>query len=263
MTRGVQIYTVRDFLNDRAQVEETHRKVRAIGYDTVHSWVPPMMTAEEYKAMLDEIGLISLTAGGDYEAMLTDPAAIAKAVAEADLFETDYIGVGTLPEALRDHEAGFRRYAEGINAIARQLKPLGKKLIYHNHALEFYSLGGGRKGMDILLQETDPDVFHFCMDTHWLTAAGVDPAEWILKAEGRMQIIHFKDYKIVGGAAYVEQVRKDFAEVGEGNIAWGRILEACRKIGVQHVVVEQDTCPGDPFDSLAVSFRNLVNMGVE
>ena len=53
-----------------------------------------------------------------------------------------------------------------------------------------------------------------------------------------------------------------FGEVGEGILDWPAIFEAAQKANVLHYVVEQDSCPGDPFDSIAVSLRNLKQMGV-
>jgi sugar phosphate isomerase/epimerase len=262
MKRGVQIYTVRDYLNDRAQVEETLRKIKAIGYDSVQAGAPKFMTEEEYKALLDEIGLVNCSSGGSYEEMLNDPAAIEKAIKRADVYGVDGISIGTLPRELRECEEGYHKFAEGVNKIAAQLKPAGKHLLYHSHALEFFSLGGGLKGMDIIMNETDPDGLHFVMDTHWLTSGGVNVIDWIYKAKGRMEIIHFKDYAIVGGAEKIEDVHKMFAEVGEGNIDWAKVVPACKDIGVEYVIVEQDICPGDPFDSLKISFDNMVKFGV-
>ena len=90
-------------------------------------------------------------------------------------------------------------------------------------------------------------VFWYCLDTHWLQSGGKNPPDYIRKAKGRMSVVHFKDYKIVGGADPIEQVCKDFAEVGEGNLNWPAIIEACREVGVEAVIVEQDVCPRDPF----------------
>jgi sugar phosphate isomerase/epimerase len=53
------------------------------------------------------------------------------------------------------------------------------------------------------------------------------------------------------------------AEVGEGNLNWPAILDACRAAGVRWYIVEQDTCQRDPFDSLAISLRNLHGMGLQ
>ena len=42
-------------------------------------------------------------------------------------------------------------------------------------------------------------------------------------------------------------------EIGRGNIRWEGVIESAIKAGVKSYVVEQDTCPGDPFDSLKIS----------
>jgi sugar phosphate isomerase/epimerase len=52
------------------------------------------------------------------------------------------------------------------------------------------------------------------------------------------------------------------AEVGEGNLNWPGILAACKEANVEWYAVEQDICPGDPFESLAISYRNLAAMGL-
>ena len=52
------------------------------------------------------------------------------------------------------------------------------------------------------------------------------------------------------------------AEVGEGNMNWVGILAACKAIGVEWYAIEQDICQRDPFESLTISYRNLVRMGL-
>jgi hypothetical protein len=54
-----------------------------------------------------------------------------------------------------------------------------------------------------------------------------------------------------------------FAEVGEGNVNWPAILSAARAAKVQWYIVEQDICRRDPFESMAIGFRNLRQMGVK
>jgi sugar phosphate isomerase/epimerase len=53
------------------------------------------------------------------------------------------------------------------------------------------------------------------------------------------------------------------AEVGEGNLNWPSILDACREAGVQWYIVEQDTCQRSPFESLAISLRNMKKWGLK
>jgi sugar phosphate isomerase/epimerase len=83
-----------------------------------------------------------------------------------------------------------------------------------------------------------------------------DPAAWIEKCKGRIPAVHLKDMSI-------KLDRTQFmAEVGEGNLNWPAVLEACRSAGVKHLIVEQDICYRDPFDSLALSLKHLKGWGV-
>jgi sugar phosphate isomerase/epimerase len=95
------------------------------------------------------------------------------------------------------------------------------------------------------------------IDTYWITAGGGSPAAWIDRCAGREPLLHVKDMLITPE----REVR--MAEIGEGNLDWPTILRAARAGGVQWVLVEQDNCyDRDPFESLAISFRNLQAMGL-
>jgi len=48
-----------------------------------------------------------------------------------------------------------------------------------------------------------------------------------------------------------------FAEIGQGNLDWPRIVAAAEASGCEWFIVEQDVCPGDPFDSLRQSFEYI------
>ena len=48
------------------------------------------------------------------------------------------------------------------------------------------------------------------------------------------------------------------AEVGEGNMNFDTIIEVCKKHGIKYHMVEQDIVPADPFDSLAISYKNIM-----
>ncbi len=108
----------------------------------------------------------------------------------------------------------------------------------------------------MLLNETDPRYVQAELDTYWVQHGGGDPAAWIRKVKNRMPVVHLKDMVIQGR----EQV---MAEVGEGNLNWPAILEACREAEVEWYAVEQDICQRDPFESLEISFKNLKKMGLE
>ena len=52
----------------------------------------------------------------------------------------------------------------------------------------------------------------------------------------------------------VNRDRQPFiTEVGNGNMDFDKIIKTAEKTGVKYYVVEQDTCPGDPFESVKMS----------
>ena len=50
---------------------------------------------------------------------------------------------------------------------------------------------------------------------------------------------------------------QQFAEVGYGNLNWDKIIEACRKTGIEIAAVEQDGFTDNPIESLCMSFDYL------
>lgn len=106
----------------------------------------------------------------------------------------------------------------------------------------------------MLIDDTDPELFGFIMDTYWVQYGGGDPADFIKRLSGRMKVCHFKDYKINSAN------KPDFAEVGTGNLNLDECYRACRDSGVRYIVIEQDTCDIDPHESMAISYKNLVDI---
>ena len=264
MKKGAQTFTVRNFMIDRGLFEYSMKKIKEIGYDSIQGGKGPGMTDSETKAMLNDIGLIPCSSYADFDEMNGSLDAVKKAIATANIYGAKYIGIGTLPDPQRENIDGYKKFAADLNKIGKELSKEGCGILYHNHALEFYSFGGGNHGMNILFNETDPSCVFFSLDTHWLASGGVNPVEWIYKAKGRMPIIHFKDYAIGGGAAEVEGVCKKFAEVGEGNLDWVNIVKACHDTGIEYAIVEQDWYwrNGSPFESLKISYKNMVEFNV-
>ena len=66
--------------------------------------------------------------------------------------------------------------------------------------------------------------------------------------------VFFKDLKIADNQPH-------FAEIGQGNLEWDEIISACEEAGVEYALVEQDSCDGDPFDSLKISYDFLKEKG--
>ena len=109
----------------------------------------------------------------------------------------------------------------------------------------------GRTMMEMLAENMDPKYTSFVLDTYWVQHGGGDVRYWIEKLSGRIDILHLKDMMVLkreDGTRY-----QNYTEIGQGNLYWQGIMEAAEKAGVRYYVVEQDTCPGDPFESLKIS----------
>jgi sugar phosphate isomerase/epimerase len=250
---AAQLYTVRDFTQTPQNLAATLHKVRAMGYRAVQvSGIGPIAPAE-LKAILDGEGLIMCNTHIGYDRLWNDLAAV---IEEHHLWNCRHVAIGSMPARYRQEgEAGYRRFAQEANAVGRKLYEAALTFSYHNHSFEFEHFGQ-RTGLDILFDETDPRYVQAEIDTYWVQHGGGDPAAWIRKMKGRMPVVHLKDMVIQSGA-------QAMAEIGEGNLNWPAILDACREAGVEWYAVEQDVCQRDPFESLAISFNNLKAMGLE
>ena len=247
---AAQLYTLREFLKTPQDIARTLPRVREIGYQAVQLSALGPIDTRELKTILDGAGLLACATHVGYPRLRDDLDGV---VEEHRTLGCDYVAIGSMPEEYRNAE-GYHRFAREASEVARKLKERGLTFGYHNHSFELEKFDGVT-GLETLYSESDPAVFHGEIDTYWIQHGGGDPAAWIRRMSGRAGVVHLKDMVMRGR----EQL---MAEVGEGNLNWPAILEACRAAGVRWYVVEQDTCQRDPFESLAISYRNLRGMGL-
>lgn len=190
----------------------------------------------------------------DFDVCLTHNSANAiinetdKLIEEHKILGCNNIGIGSCGEEYRSFD-GYKRFIEDFTPAAKKIKEAGMQFAYHNHAFEFEKYNG-RRGIDILIEDSDKDLFNFIIDTHWVHTGGCNPVEYINKVAGRMKVCHFKDYKIVSN-------ERKFAEIGTGNLDLDACYRACRDTGVEYIIIEQDSTDIDIFESTEISFKNL------
>ncbi|MDF8331992.1 sugar phosphate isomerase/epimerase family protein [Novosphingobium cyanobacteriorum] len=134
--------------------------------------------------------------------------------------------------------AYWKKGAKLLNERAMALRPYGISLAYHNHNVEFQPLEGTVRGWDILLEEADPALVRVELDVGWVAAAGIDPADELLRLRGRVQAIHVKDIMASNQPNFAMQQAP--ADVGTGMQNWPRLLRAAEAAGVSHYYIEQD-----------------------
>lgn len=250
---GVQLYTVRDFMQDAELIDFTFERLAKMGYTEVHTagW---RVHTEEFAALLEKHGLQTIGTHYDYGTMKSNQE---KTLANHRLLGTTNLGIGGMPKDARTDLGALRAFIKDFNATAEEYGKLGYRLTYHNHDFEFHRIDGYKTVMDILYEELDPWNTSFVLDTCWVAAGGADVVEWMEKLEGRIDILHLKDFCMIYDPVKGKDIRT-VTEVGHGNLCWDKIMTTAEKIGVKHYVVEQDeNFAGTPFKSLEMSAEFL------
>lgn len=247
---AAQLYTLRDFTKTVEDIRATFARVRSLGYEAVQVSGMGAIEPEQLRDIAEETQLRIIATHIPYGRIVDEVDAV---IAEHALWGCRHVAIGGLPQEYRNEE-GFSRFAREASAAARPLIDAGLTFSYHNHSFELQRFAG-RTAMQILAEESDPETFFFEIDTYWIQHGGANPVSWLHALKDRMHVVHLKDMAMDGG-------KQLFAEVGEGNLEWDAILSACKRAEIEWYIVEQDTCLGDPFDSLKVSLDNLRAMGL-
>jgi len=255
---GLQMYTLRDFVKTPYDFKNTLRRVAEIGIENVQITPPGFFTIEETAKLLRDNGL---KADSVFRSTGKIVDGIEQAKRDAEILGTDVLRTDSIPNEMRNDVDGYRRFAQQMNAEGRACKAAGLRYIYHFHAFEWINFGETR-GIDILLNETDPDAVMFQPDVFWLTNAGTEASVSLKMFKGRAFYMHVKDYAIRKLEGKIEDVPFHFASVGTGNLNWPGIIASADEIGIERFVIEQDMCEGDAFDAVKLSFDNLNKMGI-
>ena len=164
----------------------------------------------------------------------------------------EYVVIPYLTEEYRPGNPKFKEVIEGAKTLGVKAKELGMKLAYHNHDFEFEKIDG-EYALDILYKEVPADLLQPQLDTCWVNVGGENPADYIRKYAGRIEILHLKDfagqksenmYALIG---IDEDEKKDtqgkfeFRPVGSGVQNFPAILQAAKEVNAKWVVVEQDS----------------------
>ena len=227
---GIQLWTVRDKMEDAAAIKDTFTKLKAMGYDEVQT-AGCQIPYAEFGALAKETGLKIVGTHDNFDLMKTD---IKQSIANHRLLDTTNMGIGGRGYETEEDVINFIKDA---NKIADEIYDEGFKFTYHNHSHEFIKFNG-KTIMDMLVEGLSPEKVSFVLDTYWVQHAGGDVCSWIKKLAGRIDILHLKDM----GVKKDEEGRAIpyITEMGNGNINFKDIIDAANETGVKYFCVEQD-----------------------
>jgi sugar phosphate isomerase/epimerase len=222
---SIQLWTFAEYIGfgtDAATIERTRTVLEALsemGYRNVEPFTLSGLSAEEYRALLDEYGL---KASARHVGIGTpeDPADFDAIIEENRILGIKYFGSGSTPifPEVYTTEAEWIAYAEYLDELGEAARMAGQTVF------------------DILAANTDPRNVVFQLDLYWATNAGVDPLDVIEEYGNRIQLFHVKDENAETGAIEI---------VGEGTIDFPSIFAAAGG-STRYYVVEHDPRFGDP-----------------
>lgn len=241
------LYTLRDHCKTPSDLNKTLGKVKEIGYPAVQVSGIGEVDPAELRKMLDDNGLVACATHEPGARILQETDAVIDKLKTLGVTHTAYPYPKDIDFA---DPAALDTLVAQLDAAGAKMADAGLVLMYHNHAIEFVR----HKGVPFLqyvYDHTDPKHLQAEPDTYWLQAGGVNPVTFIEPLKGRLPVLHIKDY------VYSPANRPVPCEIGSGWLDFPAIIAAAEACGCQWFVVEQDTCPGDPFDSVKQSFEYI------
>lgn len=243
---SLQLYTLRG--RTARDMPGTLRRLSKMGYTAVETAGFGGLSAQELRAVLDDLGLRASGAHVPLDAWDAGPASV---IADMHAVGSSHAVVPMVPPERRGDADSISRLAEDFNRWGELCRAEGLTFSYHNHDFEFAPLGnnlGGTTMWDVLVREADPDLVHFELDLYWIKYGGSDP-ETVLRGVGdRVSLVHLKDMA-------PDETRSDLP-VGEGTMPWPDLLRAADGLGVEWFIVEQDN-PRDAMEDVEISLKAM------
>lgn len=251
---AAQLYTVRDFCRTENDFAASLSRLRAIGYRAVQvSGVGPIPTKNLAEILRSE-GMFACATHEPARMILDRPGEVVERLATLGCRLTAY----PWPEGVDlSDPAQVDALIRDLGAAGSELGRAGLRLGYHNHAIEFLPYRDGKTVLEQIFEATDPAHLVAELDTYWIQYGGGSCVGWCRRLASRLPFIHLKDYRMTPANV------PEFAELGRGNLGIAEIVREAEAAGCEWFIVEQDTCRGDPFDSLRISYEFLSGIATQ
>ncbi len=252
---GAQFYTIRDYCKTIGDFDASCKRISEIGYKLVQISGTPLGAAE-MRDVLDKYELKCVTTHRKFDDFVNNTDEI---VEYNRILGCDLCGVGMMPTECAKSSENLTDFIKKANEICKRLEKENMYFGYHNHSFEFTKLDG-KTVMERLIDETNPEIFNFIVDVYWLQCGGKNPSDYIRKLGERAMAVHFKDFSV-----NIEKWQtSEMTHIGNGNLDWDSIIEACEEAGTRFALVEQDEnwIDNNPFTALLKSRDFLKTKGL-
>ena len=243
---GLQLYSVRE--DCAKDLPGTLAKVAELGFDGVEFAGYYDYSAQDLRKMLDDLGLKCCGTHTGIKTLMGD--ALEQSVEFNKILGNKFLIVPGLPEPYRNSREAWRKTADIFNAWVDKVASHGMYVGYHNHTIEFTPMDG-ELPWDTFFGNTKPEVV-MQVDSGNALHGGADVVPFIKKYPGRALTVHLKEFSSTD----------EDAVVGEGDVNWSALFEACESIGnTEWYIVEYERSVPSRFPLVEKCLKNLRDMG--
>ncbi|MBQ7836969.1 MAG: sugar phosphate isomerase/epimerase [Clostridia bacterium] len=229
---SIQLFSFRDDLENDAR--SVFKALSEMGYEGIEPYGGKDLygySLEEFKSMMDELGLKVPSAHITYDTLMRDPD---DTLSFHKALGCQYLAIPFMVPEKLPGGSEYEGVAENIDMLCSKAQEYGITLCYHNHEGEFKKIGD-KYIMDLLLEDIPALKAEF--DTAWMAVMNQDPAEYMLKYKGRCGVVHIKDFY---REKDVTEGRGELRPVGYGIQKMPHVIDAAKEAGAAWLVVEQD-----------------------
>jgi sugar phosphate isomerase/epimerase len=283
---GIQLFTLPSHLSK--DFVATLKKISAAGYRQLEFFGPyefsDPLTIERWKGLASQMGIaqnafygyqpeevkkimrdLNLTSPSVHLDLLSMRTGLEKAATQLAKLDVRYVAIPALMDLSVKTADGYKKLADEFNSFGKKLKSFGMTFVYHNHGYE-HALVDGQIPMNILLNNTDPDLVAFELDIFWMQAAGASPVQYLKEFPGRFKLMHIKDaaqkIRFSGDGTTPDQWMALFphmADPGSGVFDLKGIIGAGLASGTEILLLERDLSPNADA-TLTNSFKHLSSL---
>ena len=232
-------------MKDEAGCRFAFEQAKKIGASVVQVSGTPVLLNNPalLKSLSDEYGIEVCVTHSPFERIANDIDALCQ---EHLLYGCHEIGIGAMPREYRDNKfARIGEFTDILNTSIKKAAEYGVTIAYHNHDFENDDVDG-KTVFDHLRQDT---AVNFIPDVFWLKVCGLDVCAYLKELEGRVNTVHYKDYKKF-------LFRPIYTTVGKGKLDFAAIDKTVREMGVKNAVIEIDIAK-NPLKSVTQSMQYI------
>lgn len=254
MQAGLNLYSIRNYLDTEEHFLEAALKLREMGYSYIQ-YSGGAFDPDRIARVSAQSGLPVVLTHVPMDRIINDTQALME---EHDKFGCHNIGLGAMPPAAIADEVQCKRMIEQLDRAGELMEKNGFSFFYHHHHFEFFK-HGDQTVFDYIIQNA-PHI-NFTLDTYWLQFGGVSIGDTVDRLKDRICCVHLKDYMIANGDGQIGGFAPTFAPVGDGNIDFAPLIPRMQAAGAKYFLVEQDnaaTMP-DPMEQVGRSIKYIQN----